>query len=210
MIDLLAYCLEDYVELVDPRLEKLVEEARQAGREDAVCSVCPPEEISSALSEFFGWFMVRKVSAGQGLMRTAGTVVRRLGRWLYEPNYIDAREAGYFYEAVGGPGRALPKATALRDRLTEWVGGQPPIRLEKTYEDHFRIVAVTKRGWQIEGGPPTDLKGVVPLPSHLVDPQQTDWEVSGVIAETPHGLRWVEVWNVYWKSDPCSFLVLVG
>ncbi len=196
VIDLLRYCLEGDVIPLDRELEHAVKEARQAGREDAVCSVCPPDEIVGRLEEFFGWFMVRKVLAGQDLMQVTGTVVRRLGRWLYEHDYIDEDGAEYFEQATGGQGRALPKATALRDRLAEWVDNQPAARAEKTYEDHFDILAITPQGWQIQGLA-SRVQDVVQVPSHLVHSQQVGWEVSGVIAQTSRGLRWVEVWNVY-------------
>ncbi len=196
VIDLLRYCLEDYVVLTDKKLEKAVDKARDAGAEDAVCSLCPPREIAGCISEFLGWFMVRKVVAGQDLMRAAGTVTRRLGRWLYEHEYIDIDDAEYFEEEGTQRGRALPKAKGLADRLAAWVENQPAVGSENTHESHFRIEAVTKRGWMVKDVM-GHLEGDVFVPSELRNPQQVGWEVSGIIAETPRGLRWVEVWNVY-------------
>ena len=197
VIELLRYCLEGWVEVTDKKLEKAVDKARDAGAEDAVCSLCPPREIAGCISEFLGWFMVRKVVAGQDLMRAAGTVTRRLGRWLYEHEYIDIDDAEYFEEEGTELGRALPKAKTLADQLATWVENQPAVSANKTYESRFQIDAVTERGWTV-----TDLMGMNRLPGDVVvpskfrNPQQVGWEVSGIIAETPRGLRWVEVWNV--------------
>ena len=141
MINLLRYCLEDYVTLIDAALEKAVDQARHAGVEDAVCSLCPPKEIAGGLSEFLGWSMVRKVSAGQDLMRAAGTVTRRLGSWLYEHGYIDMNNAEVFRGESAERGRALPKTTALGNKLAAWVDNQRSLGSEKTYESHFEIIA---------------------------------------------------------------------
>ena len=196
VIQLLRLCLEDYLTPSDPALRKAVDDAQRAGAEDAVCRLCPPREIASGLGEFFGWFMVRKVIAGQELMRAAGTVTHRLGKWLYERGYIDADDAEYFEAKTTGLGRALPKATDLRNRLAAWVERQPAVDSEETYDGHFQILAISDLGWKVESVQDS-LEGVVTVPAELRHPQQVGWEVSGVIAETPQGLRWVEVWNVY-------------
>ena len=41
-----------------------------------------PEEIPGAFSEFLGYFMPRKVAAGEDTMRAAGTVTSKLAQWL--------------------------------------------------------------------------------------------------------------------------------
>ena len=41
------------------------------------------------LGEFLGYFMVRKVVAGQELLRAAGTVTKKLARWLHDQGFID-------------------------------------------------------------------------------------------------------------------------
>lgn len=191
---LLCLCLENYVIPSDPALRKMVDEANRAGAEDAVCRLCPPQEIASGMSDFLGWFMVRKVVAGQDLMRAAGTVTRRLGKWLYEHGYIDADDADYFDAEATSRGRVLPKATALRDRLSAWVDRQPAVHSEEKYDGHFQILEITDLGWKIEGVL-DGVQGVVPVPAELRQPHQVGWEVSGVIAETPRGLRWAEIWN---------------
>lgn len=196
VIELLREYLERYVTPSDPALAKAVDEAHRTGTEYAVCGLCPPREIVDNIDDFLSWFMVRKVLAGQDLMRAAGTVSRRLGKWLYEHNYIDGDDATVYQDETTRLSRSLPKATALRDKLVQWVDGLPKMKSEKTYDGHFQIVVITDRGWKV-AGVLSSLSGEVPVPSTLRHSPEVGWQVSGVIAQTPQGLRWVEIWNVY-------------
>ena len=49
-------------------------EAVEAGDEEAFCHLFGPAKIPPHLGEFLGYFMVRKVIAGQELLKAAGTV----------------------------------------------------------------------------------------------------------------------------------------
>ncbi len=194
VIGLLRQCLEDYTLPVDPALAEAVEEARQARNEHAVCSLCPPQEIMYGLREFLGWFLVRKVLAGQDFMKTAGSVTRRLVKWLDEHHYVDIGTVGE--DHIKELSEGLPKATRMRDQLDKWVRSRSRPRLSGTYQSHFQIVAITEGGWQIKAvlG---DLSGEVAVPAKIRDSAQINWEVSGVVGRTADGLCWVEVWNVY-------------
>jgi len=52
--------------------------------EEAFCHLFGPERILPEADEFLGYFMVRKVMAGQDLLRSAGTVTKKLAAWLHE------------------------------------------------------------------------------------------------------------------------------
>jgi hypothetical protein len=56
--------------------------AYDAGRDEAFCELLGPERIAVELGSFLGCFMVRKVIAGDDLLRSAGTVTKKLARWL--------------------------------------------------------------------------------------------------------------------------------
>ena len=137
VIELLREYLERYVTPSDPALAKAVDEAHRTGTEYAVCGLCPPREIVDNIDDFLSWFMVRKVLAGQNLMRAAGTVTRRLGKWLYEHNYIGGDDATVYQDETTRLSRSLPKAKALRDKVVQWVDGLPKMKSEKTYDGHF-------------------------------------------------------------------------
>jgi hypothetical protein len=95
------------------------EKAFDAGDEEAFCKTFGPERIVENLGEFLGYFMVRKVMAGQELLSAAGTVTKKLARWLHDNGYID--EADYELAAERGvdAARDLPRADKLGRLLYE-------------------------------------------------------------------------------------------
>ena len=52
------------------------------------CSLFGPDKIVENLGSFLGYFMIRKVMAGQDLKRAAGTVTKTLSKWLAVKGYI--------------------------------------------------------------------------------------------------------------------------
>ncbi len=68
-----------YISLSDPEAKR-VNAAYDAGDEQAFCHQFGPEKIPEHLSEFLGYFMVRKVMAGQELLKTAGAVTGKHSR----------------------------------------------------------------------------------------------------------------------------------
>ncbi|MGH8674712.1 MAG: hypothetical protein ACREVG_10410, partial [Burkholderiales bacterium] len=46
------------------------------------CQLFGPDKIVEQLGSFLGYFMIRKVMAGQDLKRAAGSVTKRLSKWL--------------------------------------------------------------------------------------------------------------------------------
>jgi len=65
----------------------------EGGAHRGFCQLFGPEHIISNLSVFLSYFMVRKVMAGGDLKRAAGTVTKKLSRWLAEKGYVEEAEA---------------------------------------------------------------------------------------------------------------------
>ena len=57
------------------------------------CGTFGPEEIPGGLSEFLGYFMPHKIIAGKETMKAAGTVTKKLMKWLAEKGYVENAEA---------------------------------------------------------------------------------------------------------------------
>ncbi len=82
------------------------------------CGTFGPEDVTGGYSEFLGYFMPRKVMCGKDLMHAAGTVTKKLAKWLADKGYIedteDAQEqAG---EAAEGP-CPTPRRFSIFSRL---------------------------------------------------------------------------------------------
>lgn len=58
------------------------------------CGTFGPEDATEGFSEFLGYFMPRKVLCGKETMQAAGTVTKKLAKWLCEKGYINDGELG--------------------------------------------------------------------------------------------------------------------
>ena len=72
------------------------------------CSTFGPEDATDGYSEFLGYFMPRKVMCGKDTMQAAGTVTKKLAKWLAEKGYIEDTE--YEQERAGEAAKDLPNA----------------------------------------------------------------------------------------------------
>ena len=66
------------------------------------CGSFGPEEIASGLDKFLGYFMPRKVVVGKDPMKAAGTVTKKLVKWLAEKDYVKDEEALEMPDTLGG------------------------------------------------------------------------------------------------------------
>ena len=57
------------------------------------CGTYGAEDITSGFSEFLDYFMPHKVIAGNETMKAAGTVIKKLARWLVEKGYTEDDES---------------------------------------------------------------------------------------------------------------------
>jgi hypothetical protein len=82
------------------------------------CGTFGPEYITSGYSEFLGYFMPRKVMCGKETMQAAGTVTKKLAKWLAEKGYVEDTE--YAQERAGEAVKDLPNATEVLDLLNAY------------------------------------------------------------------------------------------
>lgn len=161
------------------------------------CDIFGPDRIISNFGEFLNYFMVRKVMAGKDLMRAAGTVTKKLARWLAEKGYVSG-ESGETGAARGAEAaRSLPKAREFADRLDDFTRWQEPGELKDVVEGHFTIERVEPGRLWLEGYLGEGTFGPVALPEELTRLAVTGWRVSGVVGRFGGRWRLAEVWNVY-------------
>jgi len=101
------------------------------------CGTFGVEDITSGFSEFLGYFMPRKVIAGNETMKAAGTVVKKLARWLVEKGYTGDDDS--VRERVGTTARDLPASQKLLDDLCDWLVETGPVKAGRKLEGHFLI-----------------------------------------------------------------------
>jgi len=133
------------------------ERAYEAGDEDASCHLMGPEQLVDNIGEFLGYFMIRKVAAGQELLRAAGTVTKSLAKWLHQQGWIDDDALAVGVDRGGDAARDLPKADKLAGLLWDLAQRAPRIddpdavADEDWVEDYLQIERVEPGALWFEG-----------------------------------------------------------
>jgi len=161
------------------------------------CEVFGPEHILPNLGEFLGYFMVRKVWASKGLLRAAGTVTRKLARWLADKGYVEGDDATEARDLGAEAGRSLPAAEELGGALYDLAASPPPGEPAEQREDYFTIVRVEGDRIWLDGLHRGGEVGPIVLPPGLAAHCRTGWSVSALVGR--FGGEWVflGIGNVY-------------
>jgi len=169
-----------------------------SNQEFGFCDILGPEHILSNVSEFLGYFMVRKVLAGQELLKAAGTVTKKLARWLQEKGYASTEEAELSVETGTEAGRSLPKAEKLTGLLYHFAQGQPPQKVLEQLDDSFTITRVEPGKLWLSGLlSSAGTIGPLAVPREISDLAEEGWSVNLLLGRTRRGWRILEVGNVY-------------
>jgi hypothetical protein len=198
VVELLAHCLNGYGHSGLSELErKRFEHAYQAGDEEAFCHLFGPEQIVGNLGEFLGYFMIRKVAAGQELLRAAGTVTKQLAKWLHQHGWIDDEALADALDQGGEAARDLPKADKLAGLLYNLTERAPHIDrdsvpAEDWVEDLLPIERVEPGALWFKG----DI-GPLKVPKEASVLAQVGWSVNVMLAQTQGVWHLLEVGNVY-------------
>jgi len=161
----------------------------------AFCRTFGPEKITEHYYEFLAWFLIRKVMASEDLRRKAGTVTKKLAKWLDERGYVDEHLAADAAEMGADAGRLLPRAERLNEILYRVMQASPPLRGELSDEDYFEDYAVISH---VEPGKLWfDDVGPVRVPREASDLAEVGWQVNIVLGRGPSGWQILELGNVY-------------
>lgn len=198
IVDLLRRCLNGYgYQSLTGAEAQAWQAAFDAGDEEAFTQVCGPERIVENYGEFLGYFMVRKVAASKQQLKDAGTVTKRLARWLAEQGYVDTDDAELARDRAADAGRELPRADELGHQLflhaqrTRLPGHPNDIPDEDWVEDHLPITRAEEgRLWFGDIGP-------VGVPAAASDLAEVGWHVTVVLARLDGAWRLVQVGAVY-------------
>jgi hypothetical protein len=159
------------------------------------CEIFGPEKIPENIGMFLGDFMPRKVACGKELLRAAGTVVKKLGKWLADKSYIDSEIAKDMADSGARASRDLPAAEGLSEMLRAYAS-KLPAPAGEYIEGYFYVTVIGSESLGLE-----DMDGgesmIVPVPRQAAKVCQPGWTISGSVCESADGWRLAEVWNVY-------------
>ena len=166
------------------------------------CQIFGPEHTIPNLGMFLSYFMVRKVMAGAELKRSAGTVTKKLSKWLAQRGYIAEQDAVQGAEKGSEAARALPAAERAAQILAE-AGDlffDPSDLPDDDYMefDHFTIGRIEPgKLWLKAYISGEGVVGPIAVPRKATDILQENWEISCALARVHGKWRLVEVANVY-------------
>lgn len=168
----------------------------EGDRHREFCEIFGPEHILPHMGEFLSYFMVCKVMAGQDLLRTSGTVTKKLSKWLEDKGYATAEEIEDAMERGADAARDLPRAETLGAVLYEFTSSKYSPE-DTDIEDRFEIMRVEPGKVWLEGFDDGRLLGPITLPAQATKLCRIGWTISGSLRET--GKKWVlvEAWKVY-------------
>jgi hypothetical protein len=168
------------------------------------CQLFGPEKIVENMDGFLGYFMIRKVMAGEELKRASGTVCKKLSKWLAHNNYISAEIGEASASSSDDAARELVQAERAA-RLLQEAADQLRIDVlalsDENYVDfdHFTVARVEPGRlwldvWEEGKARP---RGPIPAPKAATKLLQKGWDVSCALARVRDTWHIIEVANVY-------------
>lgn len=184
------------------RFERAYNAEGEAHRE--FCDLFGPEKIVASLDNFLGYFMIRKVVAGEDFLRAAGTVTKKLSKWLEERGHVSHEAAGDAMQTSAAAARDLPRAERAARILREAgdrLGVDVARLAAKDYLqfDHFTITRVEPGRLWIEVREDRKMRerGPIPAPEAATRWLRPGWTVSCSLGRVRKVWRLIEVANVY-------------
>jgi len=147
------------------------------------------------VDEFLNYFMIRKVMCGKELMQAAGTVTKKLGKWLKEKGYIQPESAEELVSSGATAAKELPAAEELARMLADYAD-RTAVDCDDVIEDHFTIDAVEPGKLRLSSVIGDD-EITVPVSRDISNACRVGWSFSGAVGKTGKGWRILEAWNVY-------------
>ncbi len=168
------------------------------------CRIFGPEKITENLGEFLGYFMVRKVMAGADFKRSAGTVTKKLSKWLAEKRYISEESAMDGMEEGAAAARDLPqaaRAAGIIYNASEGYNIDPDDIDDEDYMefDHFTISRIEpgKLWVEIYEGGERGTLGPVAVPESATFLLAKGWNISCALGKVNGKWRIIDMGNVY-------------
>ena len=207
-VDLLRHFLDDYghndLSAAESRLLERSMDSDGDARQ-TFCGLFGPERIPDSIGEFMDYFLVRKVIAGEDFLRQAGTVMRKLTKWLVANGHVPQDSGEVAIERAADSGRSLPKARRAADILARAVLTQdvdPQEVVDENYLefDHFTIVRLERGKLWLEGFASllsSGSIGPVPVPVAATNLLEEGWAISCALGKDRGTWYLLEVANVY-------------
>lgn len=160
------------------------------------CQVFGPDKIIENVSEFVGYFLIRKVMMPGDQMGEAAHVIAELCKWLIEKNIVPAADAKDAIDMAERAAKQLPRAEDANRII--WELAQKCPRNAQEYIDfgHMTIIRIDKDSIWLKGDDGSEV-GPIALPAKAAKLLELDWTINCALAKSQGRWQFAEVGNVY-------------
>ena len=197
-----SYAYEGLSKTESPLFEKHYNATGKKHRE--FCQIFGPEKVPENLGGFLGYFIISKVMAGEEFKRTAGTVTKKLSKWLGVKGYVSEDVAKQIAEEAADASGKLAQAeravTILMDATDKLAVDPSELHDEDYYDfDHYTIAKVEsgKLWLKVYDVARPKTLGPIPIPKKATDLLEEGWDISCALGRVRDKWRIVEMANVY-------------
>jgi len=120
VIELYESYLDNYAYLVLDNEEHEYYEEQFKKHNKMFCELFEPDKILDGYFEFFGYFLPKKVLAGEDFFRNCGTVLKKLAKWLEEKGYAVNEDAVEAIETSSKGGKDAADANKIGSALFDF------------------------------------------------------------------------------------------
>lgn len=197
VIDLLRHCLNSYgYHELESSSDVALYEKFYYHKNLEFCVIFGPDKILPCLSHFLNYFMIRKVMASEALLQAAGTVTKRLIKWMEECEYIRVDQAIKAIAIASEAARELPAAERLARLLYDYAQDHAPRYWTAELDDYFAIDRI-EPGILFLSGMSINNVVEVRVPKEITDHCRIGWQVNLLLGKTKNGWCILETGNVY-------------
>ncbi|MGV8072965.1 MAG: hypothetical protein AB2L11_00160 [Syntrophobacteraceae bacterium] len=197
VIDLLKHCLNSYGHNeLENASDAALYEKFYLNRNYDFCAIFGPDKILPSLSHFLNYFMIRKVMASEALLQAAGTVTKRLVKWLEESGHIDREQCLTATDMATEAAKELPAAERLARLLYEHAQTHAPRYWTTELDDYF-IIEKIEPGVLFLSGMGMMEQVELHLPREITDHCRLGWQINLLLGKTRNGWGIIETGNVY-------------
>jgi hypothetical protein len=157
-----------------------------------------PDKIPENIGEFLGYFMVRKVVCGKRLLKSAGTVTKKLGKWLVAKGYISKEDSSATVDLATEAVTELPAAEELAEMLYSYAESHQISKWTDEVDDYLTVERVNPG--KIYFSAPEDVEDeiiILSLPKRITNKCKVGWNISLFLGKTEKGWKIIESGGVY-------------
>lgn len=188
----------------EKRMYEALQNSRKKERVD-FCRVFGPEKIVDNLDEFLGYFIIRKVNASQEDLKSAGTVTKKLSRWLFNEGHISEESSSEVFVLASEAAGVLPRAEKAAQLIFEYVDNiaidHHNLEDEDYIEyDHFVVDMVEPKKVWLKGCFMDDNVGTlgpIPMPAEVTELLKQGWTIGCALGRVRGKWVIVESGNIY-------------